>query len=342
MSASQSQIEADASGLLNIMINGYRVSQMIFVASKLHIADLLAVGPMTIEQLAGATRTHSESLQRILRALASFGIFFEDPDGRFRLSPLAIQLQQGVPGSLWAFAVSIGEPWWWSPWGGLLHSVQTGEAAFDCVYGEGLFEYLRKNEPASAIFNAHMRAMTEVEAHGIVAAYDFSESQIIADIGGGTGALLLAILKSQPEVRGILFDDAPVVAEARARFANLEVGQRCSFVPGSFFLSLPTGASLYLLKDVLHDWNDRQAIDLLHKLRMAMASGSKLLIIERLIVPDNQPSASKALDIAMLVLTGGRERTREQYRELLASAGFTLRRIVDASLGISLMEAIPS
>jgi hypothetical protein len=187
-----------------------------------------------------------------------------------------------------------------------------------------------------------MQAMTEAEAHGIVAAYDFSHSQIIADIGGGTGALLFAILKSQPEVRGILFDDAPVVAEAWARFANLEGGQRCSFVPGSFFLSLPTGASLYLLKDILHDWNDRQAIDLLHKLRVAMPSRSKLLVIERLIVPDNQPSASKALDIAMLVLTGGKERTREQYRELLASAGFSLRRIVDANLGISLMEAIPS
>jgi hypothetical protein len=342
MSAAQSQIDGDASELLKSMINGYRVSQMIHVAAKLHIADLLAAGPMTVDQLADATRTHAESLRRILRALASFGIFSENLDGSFRLSPLATYLQKGVPGSQWAFAASIGEPWWWAPWGQLLHSVQTGEVAFHCIYGEGLFEYLRKNEPAAMLFNAHMRAMTEAEAQGIVAAYDFSRAPLIVDIGGGTGALLFAILKSLPEARGILFDDVSVVAEAQGRFGDLELAQRCSFVPGSFFASIPAGANLYLLKDILHDWDDQQAIDLLHRLRLAMPGGSKLLVIERLIVPDNQPSPSKALDIAMLVLTGGKERTSEQYRSLLASAGFSLQRVADARLGISVMEAIPS
>ena len=342
MSASQPQIDSDATGLLKSMIDGYRLSQMIHVVAKLHIAELLAAGPMTIDELAGATRAHSESLRRILRALASFGIFSEDRDGSFRLSPLATHLQEGVPGSQWAFAASIGEPWWWSPWGRLLHSVQTGQAAFNFVYGEGIFEYLRRNDAASASFNEHMRAMTEAEAQGIVAAYDFSQSRLIADIGGGLGALLFAILKSQPEVRGILFDDASVVVEAQARFGNLEVGQRCSFVAGSFFLSIPTGADTYLLKDILHDWDDQHAIEVLDKLRVAMPSRSKLLVIERLIAPDNQPSASKALDIVMLVLTGGKERTREQYRDLLASVGFHLRRVIDASQGMSLMEAIPS
>jgi hypothetical protein len=339
---SASRIDDDPSVLLNRMINGYRLSQMIYVVAKLHIADLLAPGPLTIDQLAGETRAHSESLRRVLRTLASYGIFSEDGDDTFRLSQLAIQLQEGVPGSQWAFAASIGEPWWWAPWGGLLRSVETGEVAFNCIYGEGIFEYLRKNEPASAIFNANMRAMTEAEAQGIIAAYDFSQSQLIADIGGGTGSLLFAILKSQPEARGILFDDASVVAEAHARFGNLEVGGRCSFVPGSFFLSIPSGANLYLLKDILHDWDDETATRLLHKLRAAMPSRSKLLVIERLIVPDNQPSASKALDIVMLVLSGGKERNGDQYRGLLASAGFTLLRVADASLGISLMEAIPS
>jgi hypothetical protein len=153
---------------------------------------------------------------------------------------------------------------------------------------------------------------------------------------------LFAILKSHPEVSGILFDDPAVVAEAQTRFGNLEIAQRCSFVPGSFFLSIPPGADTYLLKDILHDWDDQHAIELLQKLRVVMPNGSKLLVIERLIVPDNQPSPSKGLDIAMLVLTGGKERTREQYRDLLASAGFSLRCVTDASLGISLMEAIPS
>jgi hypothetical protein len=324
------------------MINGYRVSQMIHVVAKLHIADLLAAGSMTIDELAATTRAHAESLRRVLRALASLGIFYENPDDSFRLSPLATHLQRAGSDSQWAFAASIGEPWWWRPWGELLHSVQTGKAAFNCVYGEGLFEYLRKNEPASAIFNANMHAMTQAESQGIVAAYDFSDSQLIADIGGGTGTLLFAILKSQPDVRGILFDEASVVAEAQARFGSLEVGQRCSFMAGSFFLSIPTGANTYLLKDILHDWDDQHAVELLRKLRVTMPSWSRLLVFERLIVPDNQPSASKALDVVMLVLTGGKERTREQYRDLLASAGFSVRRVVDATLGISLMECIPS
>ncbi len=335
------QIDANIPGILKSMIDGYRVSQMIHVVAKLHIADLIAAGSMRIDELAATTGAHAESLRRVLRALASFGIFYENPDDSFRLSPLATHLQQAVPDSQWAFAASIGEPWWWRPWGELLHSVQTGKAAFNCVYGEGLFEYLRKNERASAIFNANMHAMTQAEAQGIVAAYDFSDSQLIADIGAGTGTLLFAILKSQPQVRGILFDQASVVAEAQARFANLEIGQRCSFMPGSFFVSIPTGANTYLLKDILHDWDDQHAIELLRKLRIAMPNSSKLLVIERLIAPDNQPSATKALDIGMLVLTGGKERTREQCRNLLASAGFSVRRVMDASLGISLMECLP-
>jgi hypothetical protein len=342
MKASQSQVERETSALLKDMIDGYRLSQMIYVAARLRIADLLAAGPMTIDQLAGATQAHADSLRRILRALASFAIFSEDRDGSFRLSPLAALLQEGVQGSQWAFAASIGEPWWWSPWGRLLHSVQTGKVAFDCLYGESFFEYLRHNDQASAIFNENMRIMTEAEAQGIVAAYDFSQFQLIADIGGGTGALLFAILKSQLEVRGILFDGASVVADAQARFGNLELGQRFSFVPGSFFLSVPTGADLYLLKDILHDWDDQRAIEILHRVRATIPSHSTLLVIERSIAPDNQPSVSKALDIVMLVLTGGKERTREQYRDLLATAGFTLRRVVEASLGINLMEATPS
>jgi hypothetical protein len=197
---SESQIDGNASGLLKSMIDGYRLSQMIHVVAKLRVADLLAAGPMTIDELAGATAAHSESLGRILRALASFGTFSEDPD---------------------------------------------------------------------------------------------------------------AVLKSQPEVRGILFDEASVVVEAQARCGSLEVGRRCSFMPGSFFLSIPTGANTYLLKDILHDWDDQHAIDLLRKLRATMPRLSRLLVIERLIAPDNQPSASKALDIVMLVLTGGKERARE-------------------------------
>lgn len=342
MSASQPLTESDMTVLLKSMIDGYRVSQMIYVAAKLRIADLLAAGPMRIDELADVSCTHVESLQRILRALASLGIFSEDDDGSFRLTPLAANLQEGVRGSQRAFAVSIGEPWWWLPWGQLLDTVQTGEVAFNCVYGEGIFEYLRKDESASAVFNENMRAMTGAEAQGVLAAYDFSQSRVVADIGGGTGWLLFAILEAHPEVRGILFDAASVVTAAQALFGNLEVGRRCSFAPGSFFVSIPPGADTYILKDVLHDWSDQHATKLLHELRATIASHSRLLVIERLIAPDNQPSPGKALDIAMLVFTGGKERTMGEYRDLLALAGFNLRRVINASHGISIMEAIPS
>ena len=324
------------------MINGYRLSQLIYVAARLGIADLLAAGPKQTYELAAATDTHPDSLRRILRALASFDVFSEVQEEVFQLTPLAACLQKGAPGSLWAFAVSIGEPWWWRPWGELLHSVQTGEVAFDHIYGEGIFEYLKRGDQASAIFNENMRAMTESEAQGIIAAYDFSHSRIIADIGGGTGALLFTILGSQHESRGILFDDASVIAEAQSRCGDTEVGRRCSFVPGNFFASVSVKADLYLLKDVLHDWDDQHAIAILHNLRKAMTSHSKLLVIERLIAADDRFSISKELDIVMLVFTGGKERTREQYSDLLASAGFTVRRVVDAGMATSIIEASPS
>lgn len=324
------------------MIAGYRLSQMIYVAAKLFIADLLATGPKTINELAASTGAQVESLLRLLRALASFGIFHEDEAGRFRLTPLATHLREKTRGSMWALAASIGEPWWWAPWGQLLHSVKTGEVAFDYVFGKGIFQYLTENDQASAIFNENMRAMTEAEAEEIIGTYDFSQSQIIADIGGGTGALLFAILMSQPNARGVLFDKASVLAEAQARCADLQVGAQCSFVSGSFFHSVPIVADLYLLKEILHDWDDQRAVKILNNLRLTMSGGSRLVVIERLIGADNQSSLSKELDIVMLVLTGGRERTKEQYRDLLASAGFKLERVTNTSLGVSLMEAIPS
>jgi hypothetical protein len=341
MSALLSESEHSLGRLLKTMIDGYRLSQMIHVAAKLNIADLLAAGPMTIDELAGATEAHSESLRRVLRALASFGIFFEGSDGAFQLTPIATLLRHAVPGSQWAVAASIGEPWWWCPWGRLLHSAKTGQVAFDSMFGEGLFEFLRKNDQAATIFNEHMQAMTEQEAEGIVAAYDFSQSPLIADIGGGTGALLSTILRSHPHVRGVLFDDASVISEAQAHFGNLEIRQRCSFVPGSFFHSVPPGADLYLLKDILHDWDDPAALEILRNIRRTMPSHSSLVLVERLITPNNQPSAAKAIDIVMLVLTGGKQRTVEQYGDLLGLAGFKPQRVIDASLDITLIGAVP-
>lgn len=354
MSAPQPLPHFDTARALKSMIDGYRLSQMIYVAAKLQIADCLAAGPMTVDKLAVATGSHASSLHRLMRALASFGIFAEGQDGHFQLTPLATGLQRTVQDSQWAFAISIGEAWGWAAWERLLKSVQTGETAFCCLHGQGLFEYLNSHPASAEVFNENMRAMTQSEAHRIVAAYDFSRSQVIADIGGGTGALISAILESHAGVRAILFDDTAVLPAAHAYLTSLGIAAgiaagvaggiagRCTLVPGSFFQSIPAGADTYLLKDILHDWDDQHAIRLLRNVRAAISAGANLLVIERLITPDNEPSESKALDIVMLVLTGGKERTAEQYAELLTSAGFSLRRIIPAGFGISVMEATPN
>lgn len=323
------------------MLGGYRVTQMLFVAAELGIADALANGPKSVDELATAAKAEPRALFRILRALAALGVFAERNDGTFELTPLARTLQSDVPGSVRPFALSYGAKWWWASFGSLLDSVRTGKPAFELVHGMGLFDYLDRHPDAASTFNANMTAMTGVEADAVANAYDFSGLHLLADIGGGHGTLSAAILKRQPRARALIFDRPSVIDGAASVLEGLGLRDRCELVPGDFFASIPAGADVYTLKDILHDWDDDRSTAILRNVRDAMGSGARLLVIERVIPPGNDPSIGKQVDITMLAMTGGLERSEAEYRQLLAQAGLRLGRVLPTSTPSSVLEALP-
>ena len=326
---------------LRELIGGFRATQLIYVAAKLGIADLLKHGPKTSDELAESVGAQPHALYRVLRALAGLGIFEEGRDGRFDLTPLAEPLRTGVPGSLRAWAVINGGEWQRS-WGDLMYSVRTGRPAFDNVYGMGFWEYHDKNPETAESFNEGMSEIAERVLAGVVEAYDFSGATTAVDVGGGHGSLIAAILKANPHLRGVLFDKPAVVESARAAIEARGLAGRCELVAGDFFESVPGGADLHLLKWIIHDWDDDRAIMVLRSCRHALAGNGKLLVVERVIPPGNEPSEGKLGDIMMLVLMGGLERTEAEYRALFAKAGFTLTRIVPTASPFSVIEGVPA
>ncbi len=325
------------------LASGSWIGQAVHVAAKLGIADLLEDGPKSPATVAGAIGAHAGALHRLLRALASLGIFAEDADGRFALTPLAEGLRTNAPGSLRAYAIMMGEEWHWRAWGELLHSVRTGQPAFEHVFGCHVFTYFGEHPEAAGVFNAAMTSRTGQETAAVIAAYDWPVSGTIVDIGGGQGALLNAILARSPEARGVLFDLPHVMAAAREFIGRTGLADRCELAAGDFFEQVPKGGGLYLLKRVIHDWEDERAIAIMRSCRAAMGETSRLLVIEHVLPPGNAPSWGKLLDLQMLVLTpGGRERDEATFRALLASAGLRLERIIPAGPTASLIEAVPA
>ncbi len=327
---------------LRRMIVGYRLSQALHVAAKLGIADLLADGPRHAEELAGVTGSHPSSLYRVLRLLASEGVFEELEEGRFTLTPLAEPLRSDAPDSLRARAVFDGEEWNWHPWGNLLHSTKTGGSAFDCTYGVAVFDYLKETPEAATSFDSLMAAQTRPWALSVTDAYDFADIDTLVDIGGGYGALLAAILTAHPHLNGVLVDLPHVVAGARPKLEAAGLAGRCETVAGDFFQSVPDGGDAYMLKHVLHDWDDDRCVSILDKCRRAISNEGRLLVVEILITTGNEPDYGKYLDLNMLVLTKGRERTEEQYRTLFEAAGFTLSRVVATHSELSIIEGRPA
>ena len=326
--------------LLN-MVTGCWVSQALYVAAKLGIADLLHEGPQSCTRLAEATQTHAGSLYRVLRALASVSIFAEDEEGRFSLTPLAEHLRAGAPGSLRAFTIMLGEQEHWRAWEGVLHSVRTGQPAFEHVFGMPHFRYFAEHPEAARIFDEAMTSRGGQENEAIVAAYDFANTRTMVDVGGGQGTLLASILQVHPNARGVLFDLPHVIATSRTRMASAGQGAQFEFVAGDFFVSVPAGGDLYLLKKVIHDWDDEHAQQILTNCCNAMSGTGRLLLIEPVIPPGNNPSFNKLLDLLMLVWTsGGRERTESEHRALLASAGLNLSRVIPTRSGVSIIEAV--
>jgi hypothetical protein len=328
--------------VLGRMIGGGVLTQLVYVAVKLGVPELLREGPRPADALAAATGAEPRTLYRLLRALASLGVLIEDDRRRFALAPAGELLRDGVPGSLRGSALFHGEPWCWQAFGGLLGGVQSGTTPFLHVHGAGFFDYLARHADAAEAFHEHMLALTGQDAAALTAAYDFGGLGRVVDVGGGHGALLAAILHAHPGTRGVLFD-RPSVVEGAREFLGMEgVADRCELVGGSFFDSVPVGADAYLLKDVLHDWEDEPAIAILRACRSAMGSVARLLVMERVIPPGTAPAAGTLTDVVMLVLTGGRERTEVEYRALLEAGGFALGRIVPTGSSLSVLEARPA
>jgi hypothetical protein len=324
------------------MIAGFWLARALYLAARLGIADLLKDGPRNSEKLALATGMHAPSLCRLLRALASVGVFAEDEEGRFVLTPLAATLRSDVPGSLRAFVIAELDEDHHAAWGEVLGSVKTGEVAFDRRFGMNVWQYRARHPEKGRLFDAAMTSFSAVVDAAIVASYDFAAIGNIVDVGGGNGSLIAAILQAHPAMQGVLFDLPQVTSGARERIESAGLTARCDVVAGDFFAAVPGGGDAYLLKWIIHDWDDERSVILLKNCRRAMARDGKLLLVEAIIASDNAPSFHKCMDLNMLVMTGGRERTAAEYQFLLAAAGFRLTRIIPTALEMRVIEGVPA
>jgi hypothetical protein len=339
----------DASGReqLLALVRGYRISQAIYVATRLGIPDLLADGPREIDDLAHATGSHASSLRRVLLFLAGVGVLDKVGPGRFALTPMGVGLRTGVPGSLRPSVLLLLDESHWRPWGHLLHTVRTGETAFHHAHGAGLFDYLAGHPGVAAVFNAGMAGNSPAHARLVAATYDFSRMSLVVDVGGGRGRLLATILERHPRLRGILFDQPHVIEGARQNLNEAGVVDRCELVGGSFFEAVPAGGDAYILRNIIHDWEDDQAVAILTNCRRAMAADARVLLVERYVATNPHEALPVLLsDLEMLVNVGGLERTTDEYAALLARSGFRLAQTIslgrlEEAMGHHLIEAQP-
>jgi hypothetical protein len=322
------------------MITGIVFTHAIHVAAELKLADHVADGPRSAEDLAGVTGTDSNSLYRLLRTLASVEIFAEDESGRFGLTPMADLLRSDSPSHLHDVALMIGEHS--RAWIELGHSVRTGQSAFDHVFGEPLFDYLSQNPETARTFDGAMTGFHGPETLPMIESYDFSEFETVVDIGGGNASVLLEILKANSSVKGVVFDLPHVVDHAAGVIAESDFTDRARTEGGDFFSAVTQGADCYLMRHIIHDWDDEKSIAILRNCREAMQRGGKVLVVETVIPPGNEPHAGKLYDLVMLAIPGGRERTAEEYEKLFAAAGLKLNRIVPTAAPVSVVEGIVS
>jgi ubiquinone/menaquinone biosynthesis C-methylase UbiE len=326
------------------IVTGAWTSKLIYLAAKLGIADLLKDNPKDVEELARATDTHAPSLHRILRALASIGVFEEIEPGRFTLNPAANLLQSDVAGSLRAFAIMVGDDWHWRVWEDVLYSVKTGLPNFDRTFGMLFFDYMNQNPEAGKIFDDAMTGVSLQLSEAVAAAYDFSQIKSIVDVGGGNGILLAKILKANPHLRGTLFDLPNVIERAKRQkyLETAELNGRYQYAAGNFFELSTKGADAYILKNVIHNWDDDHATVILKNCREAIPENGKLLLVEYVIPSGNDPYFGKILDIEMLVMATGRERTKQEFEELYQAAGFKLSRIIATQTPVFVIEGTPT
>lgn len=304
-------------------------AQCLHTIARLGIADRLARGPTTAEELAADLGLHASSLYRVLRLLCGYGIFVEDSARRFRLSRIGEKLRPDVPGSAHAMLVYNGKKWQTEPYAELEFTLRTGRPSFEHAFGASFFDYIAAHPDAASEFDRAMVSVTQLHASAVLGAYDFGTFKVLADVGGGNGLLLSAILAAHPQLHGILFDLPRVTAQARRQLEASGVAGRCEVRGGDFFENVPAGADAYLMSHILHDWDDDRCRTILRACRATMAPGALLLVVDVIIAPcDNRFDQGKLSDMQMLFVLTGRERTESEFRELLGSAGFAVCRIV--------------
>ena len=322
--------------LMNFIV-GKWISKPIYAAAELGIADMLTEGPKTIQELAQLSQSHAPSLYRMMRALASVGIFSEVEEKRFELTPMADLLKNGAMRSI---ALMFNSDWSDKAWGCFMDSIKTGCTAFEKAHGASVSDWLEENPYAAEVFNEANAVKSANSSRAIVDAYDFSGINTLTDVGGGLGVLMAEILIANSLMNGIVADIPSVVCKTNEIIKSRGIEERCKTVECNFFEDIPSGSDAYLMSNILHDWSNEQCHIILNNCYRAMKSKSKLLIVEMVIPPGNQPSIAKLLDLEMLVTTGGCERTEDEFTKLLESSGFQLSRNVPTKAGVSIIESI--
>jgi predicted transcriptional regulator len=326
--------------MLDLLV-GYWISRMLHAVARAGIADRLAKAPQTAKQLAQASGTNAAALHRVLRALASVGVFKEDKQRRFALTPLGETLRSDVAGSMHAFALMMPDDYNWSSWAALERSLEDGGVAFERVHGQRIFDWLGRRPREMEVFSRSMGNLSAMEAPAVAAALELDGVRTLVDVAGAHGGLLATILKANPKLRGVLFDLPDVIEQARQSpvWRSRALSSRVEFVSGDYLQEVPAGADAYIMKYIVHDLDDGRAVKLLKNCRRAMNQRGRVLVVDAVIPPGNDPSWGKLLDVNMLVLTGGSERTREEFSSLLGRAGLRLARILATACPLSVVEA---
>ena len=322
------------------MLNAFLTVQAIYVAASLRVPDLLAAGPQSVDELAAATKADPSALHRLLRMLTGPGVFREEADGRFAITPLGATLRSDSSDSVREWALFVGAPEMWAVWAGLRESVMSGEASFPAVHGAPMWEYIAARPSLGDAFDGWMTRQSTQHNSALVAAYDFSRFRLVADVGGGRGSTLAAVLGAHPSLRGVLLDLPQVVART-APLDEAGVAHRCKVMGGDMLRAVPTGADAYLVKRVLMDWSDADSTTILRHCAGAMAKGGKVLVVEMLMPTGNDPSPAKAFDILMLLnQPGGRIRTEGELRDLFTGAGLRVSRVLPTASPNSILEGV--
>ncbi len=318
---------------------GYILSAALYAAVSLRIADQLADGPRTTADLARASGADEDALYRVLRLLASAGVFEEREPRVFANNAASSTMRKGVSGSTYDMTLWMSDPFHLRVYADLVHSVRTGRPAVETTVGMPLFEYFPRNSELSEIFNDAMTSFSAFVIPAALAVYDFRGIGVLVDVAGGHGQVIASILQRYPDMKGMLFDLDHVIAGAIPRLHALGLDGRCETRPGDFFKEVPAGGDAYIMKHILHDWDDEPALMILRNIRNAMNPGGRVILLESVLLPGNAPDFAKLIDVEMLLLPGGRERTEADFRSLFERAGFTLTRVVSTDSPLSVIEA---